>query len=183
MTTFKVPTRDELHPQAQETYDTINNKLGFVPNIYSFIGHSSKGLDAYLSYDAAISIGSFNNKEKEAILLAASEVNGCNYCLSAHTALAKMNGFTEEETIQLRLGNISDERLRALVQLAANITSNRGRADQTLIDKFFKAGYDQKALVDLILLIGSITVTNYLHNLTDVTIDFPLAPSLEETFA
>ena len=179
MTNFKVPTRDQVTPEAQGIFDQLKSQIGMVPNIYAYLGNSANGLSSYLSFDGAIGKGSFTNKEKEAIKLAASEVNGCIYCLSAHTAIAKMNGFSEDETIALRSGTISDTRLNALVNLTKEITQNRGKASSEAIERFFNAGYNEQAIADLILIIGSISVTNYLHNLTEIPVDFPQAPALE----
>ncbi|WP_299289104.1 hypothetical protein [uncultured Mucilaginibacter sp.] len=66
-----------------------------------------------------------------------------------------------------------------MLQLAANITKERGNADAALVDDFFAQGYTQENLVDLILQISDKTAANYLHNLIKIPVDFPLAPTLE----
>jgi alkylhydroperoxidase family enzyme len=63
-----------------------------------------------------------------------------------------------------------------LMMLAADITKNRGNASEANVNAFFAAGYTKENLVDLILQISDKTAMNYLHNLTKVTVDFPLAP-------
>ena len=68
--------------------------------------------------------------------------------------------------------------MNALVQLAADITNNRGNANAEMVDAFFAQGYTNENLVDLILQISDKTAMNLLHNLTQVPVDFPLAPSL-----
>ena len=75
-------------------------------------------LESFLAFSGNAGKGVFTGKEIEAIKLAVSEVNGCEYCQSAHTALAKMNGFSDEDAIQIRRGDIADARLNALVTLA-----------------------------------------------------------------
>jgi len=112
--------------------------------------------------------------------LAVSEVNNCTYCLSAHTAIGKMNGFTEEQILELRAGHASfDNKLDALAKLAKNITENRGRADQGIVDNFFAAGYNKGNLVDTIVQVGDKTISNYLHSTTQIPVDFPVAEPLE----
>ncbi|HTD39797.1 MAG TPA: carboxymuconolactone decarboxylase family protein, partial [Mucilaginibacter sp.] len=116
---------------------------------------------------------------KEAVNLIVSQVNNCTYCLSAHTVIGKMHGLTDDQVIEIRKGGASfDAKLDALVKLAKNITETKGKADSTLVDNFFAAGYNEGSLVDVIMLIGDKTIMNYLHNLTEVPVDFPLAPAL-----
>ena len=112
--------------------------------------------------------------------LAVSEVNNCIYCLSAHTAIGKMNGFTEDQILELRAGKASfDGRLNALARLAKNITENRGATDTDVLDNFFEAGWTKENLIDTIALVGDKTISNYIHSTTKVPVDFPVARPLE----
>ncbi len=90
-----------------------------------------------------------------------------------------MNGFSNEQMLDIRRGQSENPKLHALVRLAASITKNRGRADSILVDDFFAQGYSNENLVDLVLQVSDKTAMNYLHNLTQIPVDFPLAPSLE----
>ncbi|WP_407524941.1 carboxymuconolactone decarboxylase family protein [Lacibacter sp. MH-610] len=179
MKQFTVPTRNEVSPANQEIFDNLNKALGFVPNLYATIGLSSNGLGRYLAYQNAKT--SLSNKEKEAVNLIVSQINGCIYCQSAHTVIGKMNGFTDEQVLDIRRGTATDAKLNALVQLAASITKNKGRADAATVDAFFAAGYTNEHLVDTVLQVSEKIAMNYLHNLTQIPVDFPVAPSLELT--
>ncbi|WP_281637301.1 carboxymuconolactone decarboxylase family protein [Flavobacterium marginilacus] len=175
-TTFSVPARSEVSENNQAIFDNLQKALGFVPNLYAVIANSKNGLEKYLAYQNAKT--SLNNKEKEAVNLIVSQVNNCVYCVSAHTVIGKMNGFTDEQILDIRKGKAADAKLNALVQLAGEITKTRGEANSDLVDAFFAQGFTNENLVDLILLISDKTAMNYLHNLTKVPVDFPLAPSL-----
>ncbi len=178
MATFNVPTRDQVNNTNQGIFDNLEKQLGFVPNLYATYALSNNALSNYLNFSSAKT--SLNNKEKEIVNLAVSQVNECQYCLSAHTAIGKMNGFTDEEILEFRSGKSSNnESYNALAALAKNITENRGRADNDQIEAFFDAGYSQENLVDTIVLIGDKTISNYLHNTTQVPVDFPEAQALE----
>lgn len=110
-----------------------------------------------------------------------SQVNDCIYCLSAHTAIGKMNGFTDEQILELRAGRASfNDKLDALARLARNITENRGNTDADVLENFFAQGYTKANLIDTISLVGDKTISNYIHSTTQVPVDFPVAPSLEE---
>ena len=119
-----------------------------------------------------------SGKEKEAVNLIVSQVNNCVYCQSAHLVLGKMNGFSDEQLLDIRNAKSANPKLNALVQLAAEITKTRGYVNPELLDAFFNEGYTNENLVDLILQVSDKTAMNYLHNLTKVEVDFPLASAL-----
>ncbi len=180
MKNFKAPTREEVSPASQQIFDNLEKQIGMVPNLFATIGYSSNALSSYLTFQGAQAQGTFNAKEREAVFLAVSEVNGCQYCLAAHTALGKMNGFSEEETIALRAGDIEDKKLNVIVNLAAEITKSHGRPSSERLNEFFDLGYDEAALIDLIALVADKTLANYVHNVTQVDIDFPKAQPIAE---
>ncbi|GGZ75523.1 carboxymuconolactone decarboxylase family protein [Algibacter mikhailovii] len=178
MSTFNVPTRDQVSENNQAIFDNLNKALGFVPNLYATYAHSDTALENYLGFSNAKT--SLSSKEKEVVNLAVSQVNNCIYCLSAHTAIAKMNGFTDEQILELRAGEASfDNKLDALARLARNITENRGRTDEAVLENYFNAGYSKGNLIDTIALVGDKTISNYIHSTTQVPVDFPIAQPLE----
>ncbi len=177
ITKLSVPTREEVSPQNQAIFDKLQAGVGFVPNIYAAMAHSKNALGNYLTFSNGAT--SFSKKEKEVIDLAVSEVNGCRYCQSAHTAIAKMNGFSEEQILELRTGRASwDNKQDALAKIARSLAETRGRVNPELVEAFYSVGYNKENLVDLVIAAGIISITNTFHNLTDVEIDFPLAPAL-----
>ena len=179
MNNFKVPVREEVSSNNQAIFDQLEKSVGFVPNLYATYAYSENALGNYLTLQGAKS--SLKAKEKEVINLAVSEANSCIYCLSAHTAIGKMNGFTEEEILELRAGYASfDLRLDALARLARNITENRGDTDQEVLENFFNNGWTKENLIDTIVVAGDKTISNYLHKTTQVPIDFPVAGPLEQ---
>lgn len=177
MTKFNVPTRDEVSPASQAAFDVLHKALGMVPNLYAAIAYSDNGLARYLAYQTSKT--SLSNREKEVVNLVVSQVNGCKYCLSAHTVLGKMNGLSDEEILRIRKGSATDPKLNALVAFTKAVTENKGRVTDEIVDHFFATGYHKGNMVDVILQISDKVAMNYLHNLTEVTIDFPLAPALD----
>ncbi len=175
---FNVPTREEVSPANQGLFDTLKKAIGFVPNLYAAFAHSETALGAYLGLGSAKT--SLSKKEKEAVNLVVSQVNGCRYCQSAHTVLGKMNGFTDDEVLRIRGGRATDPKLDALVRLAKEITQSRGRPAAATVEAFYAAGYTKGSLVDLVVAVGDKTIMNSLHNITQVAIDFPVAPELGE---
>ena len=177
MTNFKIPSRETVSPANQVLFDNLKKGLSMVPNLYATLAHSDTALANYLAFQNAKS--SLNGKTREVVNLVVSQVNNCEYCLAAHTVIGNMVGFTAEQILELRSGRASfDPKLDALARLVQNIATNRGHAEPALVDKFLAAGWTQGNLVDAIVIIGDKTVTNYLHGVTKVPVDFPPAPAL-----
>jgi len=125
------------------------------------MAHSPNALQGIIDFGNALNKGELNKKEVQAIDLVISEENECQYCLAAHTAVAKMLGFTEEDTIKLRKATIDDPKLRALTQLAKEILNRKGIPSEEYINNFFSAGYSKAALVELIGHISNMIFNNY----------------------
>ena len=179
MKKLSILTKEQASEQSRQIFEGIEKSVGMLPNIYAVIGNSANVLSAFLAFSDAQKNGSFNTREREAIALAVSEENGCNYCRSAHTAIARMYGFSEEETLDLRAGTIHNKKLNVVINLAKSLVENRGNADENLVQKFYEAGYDEKALVDLVALVIEKSFTNYIGRLAKPAIDFPVAKPLK----
>lgn len=176
-TTIQVPSRDQVSASNQAIFDNLKKQLGFVPNLYATFAHSAHALPTYLALQSAKS--SLNAKTREVINLVVSQVNNCEYCLAAHTMLGKMNGFSDEQILEIRSGQATfDAKFDALAKLAHSIVTARGHADPELLQGFFSAGWTQENLIDAIVVIGDKTISNYLHGTTKVPVDFPAAPKL-----
>ncbi len=177
MSDFKIPTREEVSANNQQIFDDLKSKLGFVPNLYAYYAKNETALGDYLGFQGRKT--TLKAKEKEVVNLVTSQINGCRYCQSAHTVLGKMNGFTDEQVIELRKGSASfDAKLDALVKLTAAVVENRGKVSQEVKDSFFAAGYTEANLIDVVIAVGDKVISNYIHNLADFAIDFPEAPEL-----
>ncbi|WP_417611755.1 carboxymuconolactone decarboxylase family protein [Owenweeksia hongkongensis] len=177
MTNFNVPTKSEVSSNNQEIFDKLNSSLGFVPNLYASMAHSDSALGRYLAFQGGKT--SLSNKEKEVVNLIVSQINECRYCQSAHTVIGKMNGLDDQEILSIRSGSSSDARLDALVKFTKELTQNKGRASEESLQNFYNNGYTKESVVDVIMQISDKIAMNYLHNLTQIEIDFPIAKELE----
>ena len=179
MATFQVPTRHQVTDANRAVFDQLERGLGFVPNLYATLALNDTALPDYLALQNRKS--TLKAKEREVVNLVVSQVNDCAYCLAAHTALGKMNGFTEEQTLEIRRGRASfDAKLDALARFVKQIAERRGKPSVDATDEFLAAGFTQANLVDVIVTIGDKIVTNYLHGVTQVPVDFPAAPEFTE---
>lgn len=178
MALFKIPTREDVSSANQAIFDKLKAGLGFVPNLYAYYSKNENALGDYLAFQNRKS--TLSNREKEIVNLVVSEYNGCYYCQSAHTVIAGLNGFTNDEILQVRSGEAPfDGKLNALAKFTLNTVSHKGKVRTEDRDAFLAAGYTEADLIDVAMVIGEKTISNYIHNLVDFEIDFPQAPRLE----
>lgn len=178
MKAFQVPLKEQVSADAQVIFDQFTKRLGKMPNLYATIGYSANALKGFLDFEATLNKGAFSAKEREAISLVVSEVNGCNYCLAAHTMVAMKYGFTKEETLAIRRTEVDNPKLQVIVELAKSIAENKGHADQTKLDNFLAAGFNEGAVMDLIGLVTARVFTNYVYAMTAIPVDYPAAEPL-----
>lgn len=172
MSTFPVPSRDQVASANQAIFDNLQKALGFVPNLYATFAHSDTALATYLALQNAKS--SLTPREREVINLVVSQVNRCKYCLAAHTVLGKMNGFSEIQILAIRRAEIDfDPKLDALARFVRSVALERGHGSTAARDALLAAGYTPANLVDALVVIGDKIISNYLHSVTDVPVDFP----------
>ena len=177
MTTFDIPTDATVSAANRAHFDSLKKGLGMVPNLYATLAHSDTALGTYLALQNAKS--SLDGKAREVVNLVVSEVNRCAYCLAAHTVIGGKVGFTPQQIMEIRHGRARfDAALDALARLVHDIVTTRGHADPERVEAFLAAGWTRGQLVDVIVVIGDKTVTNYLHGTTRVPVDFPPAPPL-----
>jgi AhpD family alkylhydroperoxidase len=176
---FTVPSYEEVAPDAQATFDMLKKITGKVPNLYATIGYSANGLNSYMAYVQAQAKGSFHLKEREAVYLIVSQLNSCEYCLASHTQSAIKSGWTEPETLQLRAGRYADKKWLAIYSFIESVILYKGKVDDDIMQAFYDAGYNHKAVIDLMVLINIMSLTNYTYRLTKIPIDFPAAKAID----
>jgi uncharacterized peroxidase-related enzyme len=179
MKPITVPTSEQVTPGARLLFEQLQKRLGKVPNLYATMGYSEHALKAFMELELNLYKGVFRPKEREAVALVVSEVNGCEYCLAAHTLAAIKAGHTQEETLNMRKGAATDPKINAIVALAKAIAETKGYPPTDLLDNFYAAGYNEAALMELVGLITVRIFTNYVFALTHIPIDFPAAPAIK----
>ncbi|CAL2102332.1 Macrophage infectivity potentiator-related protein [Tenacibaculum sp. 190130A14a] len=158
---------------SKELFDAVQGKLGFIPNLIKVMGNSPALLKTYLTLGELNGEGNFSNKFREQLALAIAEENTCNYCLSAHTAIGKMNGLTEAETVENRKGLSSDAKVQAALNFAQLVTKNRGNVTSDQIAEVKAAGYNDEDILEILLNVVVNTLTNYVNHIAETEVDFP----------
>jgi AhpD family alkylhydroperoxidase len=82
------------------TLSQVKASLGMVPNLFATLAHAPVALDGFLSLSKTLSRGRLSAAQREIVALAVGQENGCQYCVSAHTAMAKAGGVSEADALK-----------------------------------------------------------------------------------
>lgn len=163
--------------KAAEIFAGIKKAVGKVPNAYLTIGgHSPAALQKALAHNAMLQKGSLSAKELETINLSVSEATGCDYCLAAHSMMAKKVGFSREQIRELRHAEYAeDAHLDALAKFAKTVVTTTGTLPQADVTALQNAGFDDRQVIEIISAISAILFTNMVNRVNDTVVDFPKA--------
>lgn len=168
-------TIDAAPPASQPLLQAVKKQLGVAPNMFRLISNSPAALKGYLDLNAALSQGSLPAATRERIALAVADLNGCGYCLSAHTYLGKNLAKLDDcEITANRNGFSNDPKADAAVRFAVKIARERGHVSATDVEAVKSAGYDDGELIEIVLHVALNTWTNYINEVGKTDIDFPV---------
>lgn len=166
---------------TRELLDALKAKLGGVPNLMRTFAHSPAALEFFMAGSQALAGGSLPPKLRERIDLAVSEVNGCHYCLAAHSFLGKKLGLTEGQIVDARRGTAADDaKADAIVRLAHSLVTNRGRVSDQEVSAARAGGVTDAELSEVIAAVALKVFTNYFAIFAGTAVDFPAAAKLTD---
>jgi uncharacterized peroxidase-related enzyme len=164
---------NEATGKAKELLDGVHAKLGMTPNLMRILANSPAALEAYLSFNEALSKGLLHAKLRELISVAVADQNSCTYCLSAHTAIGKMVGLKEEEIIAGRSQKSADAKTEAALRFVHAVVERRGQLNQSDVETLRSAGYGDGEIAEIVANVGLNILTNYFNNVVATEVDFP----------
>jgi uncharacterized peroxidase-related enzyme len=182
MARIRIPTRDEAPESVRPILDRVEKQLGFLPNLHRVMANSPAVLNGWLGLMSSLST-TLDVKTRDAIALAVSEVNGCHYCLSAHSHVASTFAKVEpDEILRNREGRSSDPKREAAARFAVMVVDQRGHVDDAALDAVRDAGFSDAEVLEIVALAVQYSMTNIINNVADTDIDFPLVdgPSRRE---
>jgi AhpD family alkylhydroperoxidase len=135
-------------------------------------------------YDAAEELlgerSNLDRRTREAIHLTIANVNQCDYCQAAYTGSAKAQGFSEEQTVQIRKGAVDEEdKLTALLAVARELAEHRGEVADDTWQAALDAGWSDVELLDAYADVVRTILTNWFNHLVGTELDLPAAPALD----
>lgn len=176
MSRIQTPHSIEASPAAsQPLLQAVKKQLGMAPNLFRVIGNSPAALEGYLGLNGALGKGLLDARTRERIALAVAEVNGCDYCLSAHTYLGKnLAKLDDAEMAANRSGHSSDAKADAAVRFAVQMVEQRGHVSDAEVQAVHAAGYSDGQVIEIVLHVALNTLTNYVNEVAGTAIDFPV---------
>lgn len=166
-------TADQAPQASKPMLEAVQKKLGRVPNLLGTLAVSPAGLATYVKLNEALEQGSFDPKLRERIAVAVGAASGCEYCVSAHTAIGKAAGLPEDELARNLEGKSSDPKAQAAIDLARAIVETRGRVDDQAVQDARDAGLSDADVVETLAITMTNLFTNYANHLFETVNDFP----------
>jgi uncharacterized peroxidase-related enzyme len=176
MSRLPTPPSIEASPAAsQALLIAVKDQLGVVPNLFRLVATSPAALEGYLGMNNALNKGALPGATRERIALAVAEINGCDYCLSAHAYLAKnVAKLDDGEITAARNGASNDPKADAAVRFAVKVTRHRGHVSEEDVRAVRFAGYDDAQIIEIVQHVALNTWTNYINEVAKTEIDFPV---------
>ncbi|MFM9829349.1 MAG: carboxymuconolactone decarboxylase family protein [Sphingomonas sp.] len=160
---------------SQPLLDAVAKQLGTVPNMFRAIAVSPQALEGYLGVSGALGKGALPAATRERIALAVAEVNGCSYCLSAHTYLGRtLARLDDAEMTANRNGASNDVKADAAVRFAAKVATDRGHITDSDFAAVKLAGYTDAQVIEIVQHVALNSWTNFFNEVFQTEIDFPV---------
>jgi AhpD family alkylhydroperoxidase len=182
MSRIAIPQSIETSPtSSQPLLSAVKQQLGSVPNLFRVLGNSPAALEGYLGLSGALNKGTLDAKTRASLAIRVAELNGCDYCLSAHTYLGKqLNKLDDAELAANRGGHSTDGKATAALQLASEIVRARGHVSDAALQAARAGGLDDAQLIEVVLHVALNTLTNYVNTVAATEVDFPPVPAAAE---
>ncbi|MGY4305604.1 putative peroxidase-related enzyme [Bradyrhizobium sp. USDA 4369] len=175
MSRLTIPATVADTPAASHALlDAVKRQMGSVPNLFRLVANNPAALEGYLSLSGALGKGRLPAATRERIALATAEINGCDYCLSAHSYIGKnLVKLDDAEISANRSGRSNDAKADAAVRFAAEVAQQRGQVSNDAVAAVKAAGYDDAEIIEIVLHVALNSWTNYINNVAQTEIDFP----------
>ena len=170
--TYTIYTATNAPEDARGVLSGVKKALGFVPNMLGTMAGAPAVLEAYQTAGALFDKTSLSTTERNVVVLVTSVENGCEYCVSVHTALAAMQKVPGDVVQSIRNGvAITDPKLEALRRFTAAVVTSRGNPLASDLAAIDRAGYSNAQVLEIVLGVGLKTIANYANNIAKTPLD------------
>jgi uncharacterized peroxidase-related enzyme len=174
MTRIALPANDAIPAASQPVIDAMTKQLKMTPNLFRIMALSPNALNGWAALQGALA-KTLDAKLRDGIALAVSQVNGCQYCLSAHSYVASNMAHIDDDEIRLnRLGKSHTPKTAAAVAFAKTLMETRGKVSENDLRAVREAGFSEANIVEIIALAAQFMLTNFVNNAFDTEVDFPV---------
>jgi uncharacterized peroxidase-related enzyme len=179
MSRISIPLLEAAPAAAQPILAAVKTQLGSVPNLFRLAALSPAALTGMTGLSGALG-KALDVKTRERIAIAVAQVNGCDYCLSAHTYLGlNLAKISSEDIAKNRRGASTDPKADAAVRFAAKVAEHRGKISDADLAAVKLAGFSEAQIVEIVAVVAENFFTNLLNNVAETEIDFPVFRTAE----
>ncbi len=162
---YPVPSLEDLPADIRERIVTVQEKSGFIPNVFLALAYRPEEFRAFFAYYDALMLkdGGLTKAEREMLVVATSAANDCHYCVVAHGAILRMYSkqpfLADQIAINYRKADISP-RQRAMLDFAVKLALRPQEVEDEDHARLREHGFSAEDIWD----IGSITAFFALSN-------------------
>ena len=163
----------QAEPEVKTALDEVKAAFGRVPNVIRALANSPVALETYLAMAGAAEKGSLKPALRERIAVLVAQLNGCEYCLSAHSAAGKMVGLSPEELAAARRARAHDPRNEAALKFVRRVVVEGAHVDAEEVRGLKSAGFGDEEVSELMANVALHMFTNYFNLATHTDLDYP----------
>jgi AhpD family alkylhydroperoxidase len=172
MTNFTIHTPETAPATSKPLLDKSLKAIGFVPGLLGVLAEAPQALEAYEVLGTLFKDTSLTTTEQHVVWLAINYENNCDYCVPAHTGLAKLDAVPDDVIEALRNGTpIADPKLEALRTFTVQVVNKRGWVTDDNVQAFLDAGYTQEQILEVILGLAQKVMSNYTNHIAKTPVD------------
>lgn len=166
---YPVPSLAELPGDIRARILAVQEKAGFVPNIFVALAHRPDEFRAFFAYHDALmeKAGGLTKAEREMIVVATSAANDCQYCVVAHGAILRIRAkhplIADQVAVNYRKADIS-ARQRAMLDFAMKVALRSGEVDQADFDVLGSHDFSAEDVWDIAAIAAFFAMSNRLAN-------------------
>ena len=164
--------------KSRELLEGVKAKLGMTPNLMRAMANSPAVLEAYIQFSGSLGRGELPARTREQIALTVAQANSCEYCLSAHSAIASSLGLTSEQIRDARTGIAPDPKTKAILKLTTQLVEKLGRLSDDDLGAARNAGVNDAEIAEVVANTALNIFTNYFNHVAETEVDFPAVEKL-----
>lgn len=175
---FQVHTIETAPEKSAEILEKVKAKYGFVPNLMGVFAESPEILQAYATLSGLVDQTTLSPLERQIALIGASATNGCDYCVAAHSTASSMQNLPSDVIQAVRENRpIADTKLETFRKFVQTVTDQRGNVPEEEKAAFLEAGYTEQNILEVILVVGMKTLSNYTNHIAETPLDSAFEPA------
>jgi len=173
MTDFQTHTLETAPEDAKPLLENTKKAAGMIPNLHAIMAESPALLEAYQTVSAIFDRKTdLNATEQQIIAMTNNRLNGCDYCMAAHTTIMQMKKVPEDVIVSLRENKpIADPKLEALRVFAEKVNLQRGWMEDGDIEALLAAGYTKQTVLDVIVGTAYKVLSNFTNHVAQTPLD------------